>query len=554
MSFLRTNFIQHFSCKSSLVSVCLLLSACSSTFDATVNATHDETKDRSAQAQNQLRQPQNVVPLVTEDKTLRFTQKSIPFVRSTMLPSTIGNITLRVPGRHNLSTVADLISNATGIPVLMTPDALMDISLFSPGKGGGPGLQALPNANGATDDASVYASLMAAGAARLALNDQLAQSTLELNYSGTLSGLLNLIAAKTRLRWTYEDDRIVFRRVITRTIMVKTLPGSIKSTGSLSLSSGGASGGSQSASTESDTDFWQALEKTIPLLISSQGQAVVDQRMGMITVRDAIDNVQAVEKLVDLQNALFLRQISMNVEVLQVDLSLEHQSGIDWSYVSDSLAKSNNVISLSGAPMVNGTTSPGAFGFKFNNSAGVSTGQALFKVLEKFGRVSTAYSSVLTTVNRQSVPVGVLNTLSYLKSITPAATTAGSTVASTGVGLVPGEITTGFSLNLLPMVLDSNRVLLQCTISISSLRELTKFSSGIGDSAQTVQQPNVDTFASLQRMTLNSGETMVIMGFERDEARTNQTDVVRNSVPGSRLITSSKKSTIILVTPRLLGV
>jgi hypothetical protein len=55
-------------------------------------------------------------------------------------------------------------------------------------------------------------------------------------------------------------------------------------------------------------------------------------------------------------------------------------------------------------------------------------------------------------------------------------------------------------------------------------------------------------------MTLNSGETMVIMGFERDEARTNQTDVVRNSVPGSRLITSSKKSTIILVTPRLLGV
>jgi type IVB pilus formation R64 PilN family outer membrane protein len=537
-----------------LSSLSVLLSGCSSTFDPAVKASQDEAADRSAQAQNLLRQPQNEVPLVTEEKTLRFTQKSIPFSRSTMLPTKIGNVTLRVPGRHNLSTVADLISNATNIPVVMTPDALMDVSLFAPGRGAALGGAPIPA--GGNDEASVYASLMAAGAARLALNDQLAQNTMELNYSGTLSGLLNLVSAKARLRWTYEDDRIVFRRVITRTIMVKTLPGSIKSTGSLSLTSGGASGGSQSATTDSDTDFWQALDKTIPLLISSQGQAIVDQRMGIVTVRDSIDNVQAVEKLVDFQNSLFLRQISLNVEVLQVDLSLEHQSGIDWNYVSDSLAKSNTVLTLTGAPVLAGTTTPGTFGFKFNNASGGLNGQVLFKVLEKFGRVSTAYSSVLTTVNRQSVPVGVLNTLSYLKSITPATTqsTTGGSSLSSGVGLVPGEITTGFSLNLLPMVLDSNRVLLQCTISISSLRELTKFSSGSGDAAQSVQQPNIDTFASLQRMTLNSGETMVMMGFERDEARTNQTDVVRNSLPGSRLITSNKKSTIILVTPRLLGV
>jgi type IVB pilus formation R64 PilN family outer membrane protein len=199
------------------------------------------------------------------------------------------------------------------------------------------------------------------------------------------------------------------------------------------------------------------------------------------------------------------------------------------------------------------SVAPGAFGFKFNNDSGTAAQQILFKALENFGRVSTAYSSVLTTLNRQSVPVGVLNTRSYLKSITPAVNPVGGST-STGVGLVPGEITTGFSMNLLPMVLDSNRVLLQCTISISSLKDLKKFSSGNGDTAQSVQQPDVDNFASLQRMTLNTGETMVIMGYEQDEARSDQIDVVRNSLPGSRSVTSSRKSTIILVTPRLLGV
>lgn len=532
------------------VAVCCVVSACSSTFDPAVKAVHDETKDRSAQAQNSLRQAQNTVPLVAEDTTLRFTQKSIPFVRSSMLPASIGNVTLRVPGRHNLSTVADMISNATGIPVIMTPDALQDPTAFAPGR-----ITAATNNlakdTAATDDA-IYTSLMAAGASRLALNDQVAQNTVELNYNGSLSGLLNQVAAKTRLRWTYEDDRIVFRRVITRSIVVKSLPGAIKSSGNLSMSSGGANGGSLSITSDADTDFWSALEKTLPLLVSSQGQFIVDARVGLITVRDAIDNVQAIEKLVELQNSLFLRQISLNVEVLQVDLSLEHQSGIDWNYVSETLAKSNAVISTTGPSLISGTSTPASFGFKMANGSS----QVMLKMLEKFGRVSTAYSSVLTTVNRPPVPVGVLNSLAYVKSITPApvASSTNTTALSGGVGLVPGEITTGFSLNLLPMVLDSNRVLLQCSISISSLRELTKFSTGSGDALQSVQQPNVDTFASLQRMTLNSGETMVIMGFERDESRTSQTDVIRNTVPGSRLVSSNKKSTIILVTPRLLGV
>jgi len=111
-------------------------------------------------------------------------------------------------------------------------------------------------------------------------------------------------------------------------------------------------------------------------------------------VRDAIDNVQAIEKLVELQNSLFLRQISLNVEVLQVDLSLEHQSGIDWNYVSETLAKSNAVISSTGPSLISGTSAPASFGFKTANGSS----QVMLKMLEKFGRVSTAYSSVLTTV------------------------------------------------------------------------------------------------------------------------------------------------------------
>lgn len=351
--------------------------------------------------------------------------------------------------------------------------------------------------------------------------------------------------------WSYDNGRIVFQRIITRVIPVKTLPGGVKSTDTLTMSSSNT--GNSSIASEIDVDFWAALEKALPLLISAQGQVQVDSRTGNITVRDAVDNVQAIERMMAHHNAQFMRQIALHVEVLQVDLSLDHQSGVDWSYVSQALpGLSDARVSLQGAP--NLATNGAAMGMVLRDTtSSFSNGSVLFKALEKFGRVSTAYSSVLTTMNRQPVPVGVTNTTAYLKQTTPAVTTNASTSASfSAPGLTPGEINTGFTLSLLPMVLDSNRVLVQSSLSISSLRELKSFSSGTGINQQTVQQPNVDTFVTLQRMGLNPGETMVLVGFEREESRSYQNDIVRDALPGSRSGIGAKTSTVILITPRLL--
>ncbi len=528
----------------------LFLQACASSFDADINKTHQDTQARTSQAQTSVRQTQQHNPYVMLDRVPRFTQKSVPFVRSAMLPPHIGSVTLRYPGRHNLSTIAELISRTIDIPVIMTPDALMDPRVFVPARASASNT----TTTNATPDAMQTAAslMMAAGASQIGLTHTQAQTTLELNYHGTLAGLLDQIAAKARLTWAYDNGRIVFQRVITRVISVKTLPGAVKSSGTLTMS-GSSNSGSSSITSEIDVDFWAALDKALPLLISSQGQVQVDSRTGNITVRDAIDNVQAIERVVAQHNAQFMRQIALHVEVLQVDLSLDHQSGVDWSYVSQALpGLSDARVTLQGAPSL--TTSGASMSMVLrDSSSSLSNGSVLFKALEKFGRVSTAYSSVLTTMNRQPVPVGVMNTTAYLKQTTPAVTTnAGSGTTFSAPGLTPGEISTGFTLTLLPMVLDSNRVLVQSALSISSLRELKSFSSGSGINQQTVQQPNVDTFVTLQRMGLIPGETMVLVGFEREESRSYQNDIVRNALPGSRSGTGAKTSTVILITPRLL--
>ena len=52
-------------------------------------------------------------------------------------------------------------------------------------------------------------------------------------------------------------------------------------------------------------------------------------------------------------------------------------------------------------------------------------------------------------------------------------------------------------------------------------------------------------------MGLGLGETLVLLGYEYEEARNSNVDVVRDKFPGSRLSQGGKKSVVILLTPIL---
>jgi hypothetical protein len=70
------------------------------------------------------------------------------------------------------------------------------------------------------------------------------------------------------------------------------------------------------------------------------------------------------------------------------------------------------------------------------DGGGVKT---LITALEQFGRVSSSYSTVVVTTNRQPVPFGVQNTEAYLASVT-AGTINATTGVSTGATLTASSV------------------------------------------------------------------------------------------------------------------
>lgn len=498
---------------------------------------------RTQEAWSVLRQNQLQPDYVVDDNALVISTRSVPLARDAALPTHIKRVVFKFPGRHALPTLTERISREIGIPIILSPDALKPASSFVPGSGSGGVMGGSQFSSGGNQQPGGQTQAFSGGSelGALVVNASDYQRTFELQYEGPLDGLLDKLAALASLNWKYEDQRLIFYRTQTRSFVIKTLPGSFK----LSSGSGGGSGGGSglSGETENQTDFWTGLESNLKALLSSSGRMNLDKNAGYLVVTDSNEVLSLVEHYVAQMNQLMMRQITLEVEVVTVDLNEAHAAGIDWQAVSNLNIGSFTYLTPP-APATAGTP----FSIEF---AGINGKSALVRALQTFGQVSSAYSGVVVTSNRTPAPISVNNTFSYVRQTTPAVVSSGQAGAvAASSGLTPGQITTGTNIILLPMILESNQVLMQCSVSISSLKELTRFDSGSGASQQSVQLPNVDTFTMVQRMAIPSGKTMVVMGY--DQARTGS----NTNGPYGQLVTGksgngNKQSIVIMITPRI---
>lgn len=515
-----------------------LLTGCASVYEERALEDHERTATRISSAQQQLRAAASPSPSVVTESTLRFTQKSVSFDAGQMLPPGIRRVTIRTTGRHSLTTVAGWIEQLTRVPVRVSPDALWPTSAFMIEKA------PIKDSQASTAQEPGQAAAIAIesrGGPRI-LTPEADPALLSVDYSGDLHGLLSLVASRAGVQWTYRDGHILFFRLVSRSIAVRGLPGNLSQSGGVQLGSG------MSLTSDMEMNIWPGIEKSLAQMVSRAGWFRLDSTLGTVTVHDSMANVETIERYLDGVNRQLSRQVSLNVEVLQVTLNNRFERGIDWNYVRQ--VTGMGTFMAGGPPSV--TTNSARIGFVRQNADG-SVSSLMFKALESFGRVSTAYSSVINTMNRQPVPLGSINTQSYLKQIAPSSginASGGLTFGSPA--LTPGEIVTGFNITVLPVILDSNMVLLQCGVSISSLRELASFTSGTGLAQQTIQQPSVSSFLTQQRMAVRAGDTVVLSGFDTDTTNSRQADVWRDAIPGTRASGRDRTTLVLMITPRLL--
>lgn len=386
-------------------------------------------------------------------------------------------------------------------------------------------------------------------------------------FSGKITDFLDMVSGRTGLFWKYDnvENRIVFFKYDTKTFTFYIMPGNMEINANLTNSSetssvaggagGGGGGGGAGASgstsrTQSGQDvsmnvsvkLWDQTLGAIKEMLSSGGRIQGNEAMGTVTVTDTPVVLSEIERYSNQMNKSMSRQVTFNVAIYDIELGDENQLGIDWNFVWNKAAMMG-----SGFTATSLAASAVGSGFKFMDSSPKSEASgstAMVKALETQGRVSLKRKLEAATINNTPIPVKVADETTYLAS-TSGGTTGDSGVGVITTGITPGKVVTGLTMTLLPRIFDANQLMLQMTLDLSTLKEISTISSG----DQSIQAPRVGTKSFMQRVALRNNESLILSGF--DENKNSISGDQSMGIPAGLFRSESRIMTVIIITPRI---
>ena len=389
-------------------------------------------------------------------------------------------------------------------------------------------------------------------------------------YTGKLSGLLSQVATDLDLLWYYDKNAIVFYETETKTFTLYALGTEVAYQTSVSTDN------SNEVSLESTLKEWDEVEKAISSIIGKADNAdfTVSRSLGTITVTASPSVLARVGEYIERQNKRLSQLVTIDVKVLQVTISNDSAFGLNLAAAINSTSGlnivanpknnlasteassmniavlSNTVSALTGAThMENGSLFEGAYTNDqiMNGSlSGAAGSNALIEALAKQGKVSLVTNVGVTTRSNRVAPVSNTRTTGYIKRFESRNFT---TVESSTVD--QDDLETGFTMQLLPNVLENGRILLLFRMSV---RELLRMSTQtIGE--VTLQLPEVEERSFMQEVIMESGQMLVVSGFEKQtnqDTRYGLGDPDFMALSGSRETKSAREVLVVILTPQVL--
>lgn len=414
-------------------------------------------------------------------------------------------------------------------------------------------------------------SFASTGAATSGVTASAPVGPLVLSYTGNLRGFLEAVDAHWGVWDRYRDGTVAFFKTETRTFPLPDLGEVATMTGSISANSTGAAGsassgtssastgtgsssgsgsGGQSATLAVVSDPWLNLEKIAKTIAGADATVVADKHLGSVTVTATPPQCDRLEEWVKGLDAMFGKQIGVDVKIYEVRLSQEDNYGLNLSLAYKSgNGHTGATFTGAGVPTVTSTASPMTFGATIVGGKLDGTKAAL-QALSTLGNVSRVLQRGGVTQNGK---VLALQDATLQDFVQGTQTTLASNVGSTTAIQTSTNIS-GFTGNFRPKVING-RIMMVFDMTISTLQPLQTFTSGSSASQSTVQLRTMPLARFEQSVGLRPGETLVLTGMREQSTSTTDNGIGSPHMPllGGG-VDAQKKDTMIavVITARLL--
>jgi type IVB pilus formation R64 PilN family outer membrane protein len=467
-------------------------------------------------------------------------------------PPRADHVLVRSPGEVDLHGFASLVTKASGIPV-----ALNIAKAATPANVPGGGTPSAPIVTSAPGPMPPTTWNTQATATKT--------PTMTVLWDGPLAALLDLGAARYGVDWEYRDGVIQISDERTETFVVHALPTTSSLDSQLTTTAGETVGGSGSSSAGSGTatqgisttgaatlgasqkaslDVWADIKTTLAVIVGDRGRFAVTPSNGTVTVTASPAVLTQVATFVRQQNAILTRQVFVRVRVYEVEDNDSDDAALSFNATLQNAARGYGFSFLS--PGTAPTSAVGTFtatvvntNSKFNGSSVVA------QALSATTKTSLITELNLSALNNRPVSQQSVRSTSY---IAQTAVTQGQIGSTTTTQIIPGSLTTGFTVSLLPRIISEDRILMDYSVNLSSLVSLVNQTSG----GQTIQLPTTDSDQGMQEVELRSGQVLMLNGYISDSAADTRqgTGAPGNFLfGGTRSASTAKKRIIVTMEP-----
>lgn len=555
--------------KLTVIATALLLSGCAV---QRMNEVQKDAEDTGIKASSLIQQMGDNYPVVQFQNSQYINSVPLPKPKYDAPRQVVTcQVTYKTVKPQDIFQFSQDISEQCHIRIRVTPDAA---SYLSSGAESGSRTQRLTAVPSPVVNSSEMKPLAMFGAEAGTNNGAaaaVARTISDVSYAGPLGGLLDLVAGRLGVSWKYENENVVFYYLETRRFDIQpadakyTLKGTVSSglsnsTGTDSSSSStssnsgvsGSGGSTMSSTVEMGNDLYKDLKATVEsMLTPGVGRLSLNATTGTLMVTDVPDVVERVGDYLEDENSTLSRQVILKVVTYTINTDVSDTVGIDWNLVWKSLSGKYGITLANTNSGISSDAVTGGF-----NVLDTATGAAaqfagtkfLLDALSKQAKVSDVKTNTIMTTNMAAAPVLVGQQTTYLKDVSTTAYATGNSTVPTQ-SLTAGSVTTGTNITILPKILkDSDRLMLNMFMDISSLKQIRVITSD----TQKIEAPDIDTRSLQQRVWLKPGQTLIMSGFEQNTDNSNRQGVGSpdNILFGGALSgAKTKQSFVITVTP-----
>jgi len=445
--------------------------------------------------------------------------KAVPLGREVTLPAAlrrdVNTALMFKGGATSLQTIAERIQLATGINTRVTPDALMPQEAFAPR------LEGEKSEN---------------------LQPLIQMPTVAQLPDGIrpLPEALDAVANRLAVHWKYDDktSAIVFYRVETKAFNVRALL--TMATVNAGIGLDGNSGSTGSADSKSGSNFdstsktdlkgeekispiESVMSKVKPFL--SKAGSIVAQASGTnsVVVTDTVEVLRNIDEFLERENRMLTRRVRLVFEEVAVSVNDQHDGGIDWRGVYSTAsaaaagAAPTGTLSTAAGTIASGTVASGPF----------KGSDAIIKALDEIGTTTRSTAIPLSALNRRPITYADRKTFSYINEVQTTGLSSsdssnGSFSTVPNVSVRQKDVTVGQFLTLVPDAQEDGQILLTISYDSTINDPLQTIKFGDSKNGIEIQQLTVRGNGMVQQVALQSGQPLVIAGFQKDQDQTSR--------------------------------